>query len=203
MSGRRRFGWPQIKSQTVSASIRNSLPEYVGRLPVLQVFNPDCVCLGSGDHDRRRCSCIRWIPGPEGPNDSELAAMLRRGAAACPGDEACVELLIAHGFWLSQGAFRRHIDVLFDVDPKTGVLTFYAEIRWPAVLEELGARRSGFFPHGGVGVEQCVLSLAGMLAHEGTPSHLGWLLGMFDSDTRALVLKAIAHAADIPQEWAS
>ena len=114
----------------------------------------------------------------------QLAALLRGTAAGMLADTAATDLIIAHGRFLDDPAFRRIIAAgasVTDGQP-------FAVIRWNAALRAL---ENGHLPCSGS--ERAVLLIAASLA-EGTPVSLKENLGSLDRRNIALVTSAIAAA---------
>jgi len=114
----------------------------------------------------------------------QLAALLRGTAAGMLADTAAADLLIAHGHFLDDPAFRRIVAAgssVTDGQP-------FAVIRWNAAVTalELGSLHA-------TGSERAVLLIAASLA-EGTPVSLRECLGSLDRRNIALVTSAIAAA---------
>jgi hypothetical protein len=113
-----------------------------------------------------------------------LAALLRDTAAGMLPDMAAAGLIIAHGRFLHDPAFRRIIAAgasVTDGQP-------FAVIRWNAALWAL---EHGRLPCSGS--ERAVLLIAASLA-EGTPVSLRDCLGSLDRRNLALVTDAITAA---------
>ncbi len=113
-----------------------------------------------------------------------LAAMLADTAAGMLADTAAAGLIIAHGHFLHDPAFRRIIAAgssVTDGQP-------FAVIRWNAALWAL---ENGHLPC--TGSERAVLLIAASLA-EGTPVSLRDCPGSLDRRNIALVAAAITAA---------
>ena len=113
-----------------------------------------------------------------------LAALLRDAAAGMLPDTAATDLIIAHGHFLHDPAFRRIIAAgasVTDGQP-------FAVIRWNAAITALA---SGRLPCSGS--ERAVLLIAASLA-EGVPVSLRDCLGSLDRRNITLVTGAITAA---------
>ena len=113
-----------------------------------------------------------------------LAALIEATAAGMLCDTAAVSLIIAHGHFLHDPAFRRIIAAgssVTDGQP-------FAVIRWNAAITAL---ENGYLPCSGS--ERAVLLIAASLA-EGTPVSLRDCLGSLDRRNIALVTDAITAA---------
>lgn len=113
-----------------------------------------------------------------------LAALLRSTAAGMLADTAAADLVIAHGRFLPDPAFRKIIAAgasVTDGQP-------FAVIRWNAVVWAL---ENGHLPC--TGSERAVLLIAASLA-EGIPVSLRECLGSLDRRNIALVTAAVAAA---------
>ena len=113
-----------------------------------------------------------------------LACLLRDTAAGMLSDMAAASLIIAHGHFLHDPAFRRTIAAgssVTDGQP-------FAVIRWNAAVWAL---EHGHLPCSGS--ERAVLLIAASLA-EGTPVSLRDCLGNLDRRNLALVTGAITAA---------
>lgn len=113
-----------------------------------------------------------------------LAALLEGTAAGMLADTAAAGLIIAHGHFLHDPAFRRIIAAgssVADGQP-------FAVIRWNAAVTalELGCLHA-------TGSERAVLLIAASIA-EGTPVSLRDCLGSLDRRNIALVTDAITAA---------
>ncbi len=113
-----------------------------------------------------------------------LAALLEGTAAGMLADTAAAGLIIAHGHFLHDPAFRKIIAAgssVADGQP-------FAVIRWNAAVTalELGCLHA-------TGSERAVLLIAASIA-EGTPVSLRDCLGSLDRRTIALVTGAITAA---------
>ncbi len=113
-----------------------------------------------------------------------LAALLEGTAAGLLADTAAARLIIAHGHFLHEPAFRKIIAAgssVADGQP-------FAVIRWNAAVTalELGCLHA-------TGSERAVLLIAASIA-EGTPVSLRDCLGSLDRRTIALVTGAITAA---------
>jgi hypothetical protein len=113
-----------------------------------------------------------------------LAALLEGTAAGLLADTAAAGLIIAHGHFLHDPAFRRIIAAgssVADGQP-------FAVIRWNAAVTalELGCLHA-------TGSERAVLLIAASIA-EGTPVSLRDCLGSLDRRNIALVTDAITAA---------
>jgi len=113
-----------------------------------------------------------------------LAALLEGTAAGMLADTAAAGLIIAHGHFLHDPAFRRIIAAgssVADGQP-------FAAIRWNAAVTalELGCLHA-------TGSERAVLLIAASIA-EGTPVSLRDCLGSLDRRNIALVTDAITTA---------
>ncbi|MGH3268898.1 MAG: hypothetical protein ACRDN1_07515 [Trebonia sp.] len=113
-----------------------------------------------------------------------LAALLEGAAAGLLADTAAAGLIIAHGHFLHDPAFRRIIAAgssVADGQP-------FAVIRWNAAVTalELGCLHA-------TGSERAVLLIAASIA-EGTPVSLRDCLGSLDRRNIALVTDAITAA---------
>jgi hypothetical protein len=113
-----------------------------------------------------------------------LAALLRGTAAGMLADTAAADLVIAHGRFLPDPAFRRVIAAGASV---TGGQPF-AVIRWNAAVAAL---ENGCLPCSTS--ERAVLLIAASLA-EGIPVSLRECLGSLDRRNIALVTAAVAAA---------
>ena len=114
-----------------------------------------------------------------------LAALLRGTAAGMLADAAAAGLLIAHGHFLHDPAFRRVIAAgssVADGQP-------FAVIRWNAALTAL---ERGCMPCSAS--ERAVLLIAASLAEPGITVSLRECLGSLDRRNIALVTAAIAAA---------
>jgi len=114
-----------------------------------------------------------------------LAALLRGTAAGTLADAAAAGLIIAHGHFLHDPAFRKIIAAgssVADGQP-------FAVIRWNAAVTalELGSLHA-------TGPERAVLLIAASIA-EGTPVSLRDCLGSLDRRNIALVASAITAAS--------
>jgi len=113
-----------------------------------------------------------------------LAALLRGTAAGMLADTAAADLIIRHGRFLPDPAFRRIIAVgatVTDGQP-------FAVIRWNAAVTALETGHLSCSTS-----ERAVLLIAASLA-EGTPVSLRENLGSLDRRNIALVTDAIAAA---------
>ena len=113
-----------------------------------------------------------------------LAALLRGTAAGMLADTAAADLIIAHGRFLDDPAFRRIIAAgssVTDGQP-------FAVIRWNAAVWAL---QNGHLPCSTS--ERAVLLIAASLA-EGIPVSLRECLGSLDRRNIALVTAAVAAA---------
>jgi len=113
-----------------------------------------------------------------------LAGLLRDAAAGLLPDMAAADLIIAHGHFLHDPAFRRIIAAgssVTDGQP-------FAVIRWNAALWAL---ENGHLPCSGS--ERAVLLIAASLA-EGAPVSLRDCLGSLDRRNITLVTDAITAA---------
>jgi hypothetical protein len=113
-----------------------------------------------------------------------LASVLRGTAAGMLADAAAADLIIAHGHFLHDPAFRRIIAAgasVTDGQP-------FAVIRWNAAVTAL---ELGCLPC--TGSEKAVLLIAASLA-EGIPVSLRDCLGSLDRHNIALVTAAITAA---------
>jgi hypothetical protein len=113
-----------------------------------------------------------------------LAALIEATAAGMLADTAAAGLIIAHGHFLHDPAFRRIIAAgssVTDGQP-------FAVIRWNAAVWAL---EHGHLPC--TGSERAVLLIAASLA-EGTPVSLRDCLGSLDRRNIALVTDAITAA---------
>lgn len=114
----------------------------------------------------------------------QLAALIRDTAAGMLADAAAADLLIAHGRFLDDPAFRRIIAAgasVADGQP-------FAVIRWNAAVAAL---ENGHLPCSTS--ERSVLLIAASLA-EGIPVSLRECLGSLDRRNIALVTSAVAAA---------
>ena len=114
-----------------------------------------------------------------------LAALLRSTAAGMLADIAAVDLIIAHGRFLDDPAFRRIIAAgssVADGQP-------FAVIRWNAAVWAL---ENGHLPCSGS--ERAVLLIAASLAEPGITISLRECLGSLDRRNIALVTAAVAAA---------
>ena len=114
-----------------------------------------------------------------------LAALLRASAAGMLADAAATDLLIAHGRFLHDPAFRKIIAAgssVADGQP-------FAVIRWNAALTAL---ERGCLPCSTS--ERAVLLIAASLAEPGITVSLRECLGSLDRRNIALVTAAIAAA---------
>ena len=114
-----------------------------------------------------------------------LAALLRATAAGMLADTAAADLIIAHGRFLPDPAFRRIIAAgasVTDGQP-------FAVIRWNAALWAL---ENGHLPCSGS--ERSVLLIAASLAEPGIAISLRENLGSLDRRNITLVTDAIAAA---------
>jgi hypothetical protein len=115
----------------------------------------------------------------------QLAALLRGTAAGMPADAAAAGLLIAHGHFLHDPAFRKIIAAgssVADGQP-------FAVIRWNAALTAL---ERGCMPCSTS--ERAVLLIAASLAEPGITVSLRECLGSLDRRNIALVTAAITAA---------
>lgn len=113
-----------------------------------------------------------------------LAVMIRDAAAGLLADTAAADLIIAHGHFLHDPAFRRIIAAgssVTDGQP-------FAVIRWNAAVTAL---ENGYLCCSGS--ERAVLLIAASLA-EGTPVSLRDCLGSLDRRSITLVTSAITAA---------
>lgn len=113
-----------------------------------------------------------------------LAALLRGTAAGMLADVAAADLIIAHGRFLPDPAFRRIIAAgasVTDGQP-------FAVIRWNAAVTAL---ELGYLPCSTS--ERAILLIAASLA-EGIPVSLRECLGSLDRRNIALVTAAVAAA---------
>ncbi len=113
-----------------------------------------------------------------------LAALLRDAAAGLLADAAAADLIIQHGHFLHDPAFRHIIAAgssVTDGQP-------FAVIRWNAAVTALAG---GHLPCSGS--ERAVLLIAASLA-EGTPVSLRDCLGNLDQRSITLVTDAITAA---------
>jgi hypothetical protein len=113
-----------------------------------------------------------------------LAGLIRDAAAGMLPDMAAADLIIGHGHFLHEPAFRRIIAAgssVTDGQP-------FAVIRWNAALWAL---ENGHLPCSGS--ERAVLLIAASLA-EGTPVSLRENLGSLDRRNITLVTDAITAA---------
>jgi hypothetical protein len=114
-----------------------------------------------------------------------LAALLRSTAAGMLADTAAAGLIIAHGRFLDDPAFRPIIAAgasVADGQP-------FAVIRWNAVVWAL---ENGHLPC--TGSERAVLLIAASLAEPGITISLRECLGSLDRRNIALVTAAVAAA---------
>jgi hypothetical protein len=114
-----------------------------------------------------------------------LAALLRGAAAWMLADTAATDLIIAHGRFLDDPAFRRIIAAgasVADGQP-------FAIIRWNAAVTAL---ETGHLPCSAS--ERSILLIAASLAEPGIMISLGECLGSLDRRNIALVTDAIAAA---------
>ena len=114
-----------------------------------------------------------------------LAALLRGTAAGMLADTAAADLIIAHGRFLPDPAFRRIIAAgasVADGQP-------FAVIRWNAVVWAL---ENGHLPC--TGSERAVLLIAASLAEPAITISLRECLGSLDRRSIALVAGAITAA---------
>ena len=115
----------------------------------------------------------------------QLAALLRGTAAGMLADAAAADLLIAHGHFLHDPAFRKVIAAgssVADGQP-------FAVIRWNAALTAL---ERGCMPCSTS--ERAVLLIAASLAEPGVTVSLRECLGSLDRRNIALVTAAITAA---------
>lgn len=115
----------------------------------------------------------------------QLAALIRGAAAGMLADTAAADLLIAHGRFLDDPAFRRIIAAgasVTDGQP-------FAVIRWNAAVTAL---ENGHLPCSTS--ERAVLLIAASLAEPGITVSLRECLGSLDRRNIALVTSAIAAA---------
>jgi hypothetical protein len=114
-----------------------------------------------------------------------LAALLRGTAAGMLADTAATDLIIAHGRFLDDPAFRRIIAAgasVADGQP-------FAVIRWNAAVTAL---ENGYLPCSTS--ERSVLLIAASLAEPGIMISLRDCLGSLDRRNIALVTAAVAAA---------
>jgi hypothetical protein len=114
-----------------------------------------------------------------------LAALLRGTAAGMLADTAATDLIIAHGRFLDDPAFRRIIAAgasVADGQP-------FAVIRWNAAVTAL---ENGYLPCSAS--ERSVLLIAASLAEPGIMISLRDCLGSLDRRNIALVTAAVAAA---------
>ena len=114
-----------------------------------------------------------------------LAALLRGTAAGMLADTAAADLIIAHGRFLDDPAFRRIIAAgssVADGQP-------FAVIRWNAAVTAL---ENGYLPCSTS--ERAVLLIAASLAEPGITISLRDCLGCLDRRNIALVTAAVAAA---------
>lgn len=114
-----------------------------------------------------------------------LAALLRGSAAGMLADAAAADLIIAHGRFLDDPAFRRIIAAgssVADGQP-------FAVIRWNAAVTAL---ENGHLPCSTS--ERAVLLIAASLAEPGIMISLRDCLGSLDRRNIALVTSAVAAA---------
>ncbi|MDA8265041.1 MAG: hypothetical protein M0T79_06805 [Actinomycetota bacterium] len=112
----------------------------------------------------------------------DLEAALRAGAAGWVRDEAAVDLLIAHGAWLTRNDFREcvgHDAIPPGFPPETAWIDFAT-----AINEEMPAPPNDYK----------ILCLAAELAGDDTGVPIGALLADLDASETSLVLDAVAHA---------
>lgn len=123
-----------------------------------------------------------------GAQTAEVVAALRRGVSGSFSQEAALELLIAHGWWLRRPEFLSDLvdGRSSDGDTRGG----RSRIRWSGVEEFLVQR-------GAVGsrVDRAVLRCATSVADRSSPGALGQLVGELDIRSTVLLLQAIAHRA--------
>ena len=115
----------------------------------------------------------------------QLAALLRGTAAGMLADAAAADLLIAHGHFLHDPAFRKIIAAgssVADGQP-------FAVIRWNAALTAL---ERGCMPCSTS--ERAILLIAASLAEPGITASLRECLGSLDRRNIALVTAAITAA---------
>ncbi|MGH3267968.1 MAG: hypothetical protein ACRDN1_02695 [Trebonia sp.] len=115
----------------------------------------------------------------------QLACLLRDAAAGMLADMAAADLIIAHGRFLDDPAFRRIIAAGSSITTGQPL----AVIRWNAAVHCL---ETGRLPCSGS--EAAVLKIAASLAEPGITISLRDCLGNLDPRTIALVTSAITAA---------
>jgi hypothetical protein len=118
-------------------------------------------------------------------DSGRLAALLRDAAAGMLPDTAAADLIIRHGHFLHDPAFRRIIAAgssVTDGQP-------FAVIRWNAAVTALA---SGYLPCSGS--ERAILLIAASLAEPGIAISLRENLGNLDRRNITLVTAAITAA---------
>lgn len=129
-------------------------------------------------------------PGPlplAGWGHREVAAALRLGAGGALGEEAAVELLIAHDVWLHRSAFRRDTLDVVDADPRV------LAVDWAAVLAHAGTSPAS-------GSEIAVLRIAAGLAGHDSGCSLRDLLTGLDRTNAGHVVRAVAHTTGLEHD---
>lgn len=114
-----------------------------------------------------------------------LAALLRSTASGMLADTAAADLIIAHGRFLDDPAFRR---IIAAGAPAAGGQPF-AVIRWNAAVTALETGRLALSSS-----ERAVLLIAASLAEPGVRVSLRECLGSLDRRNIALVTAAVAAA---------
>lgn len=110
-------------------------------------------------------------------------------------EEAAVELMIGHRWWLAREDF---IDAFVEWD---GLDLAMAWVHWPAAVAALGAGRLVCSSS-----EAAVLQIAASIV-EGTPVALGEAVSSLDGHHAVLVARAVLHAAGgqggtaVPGAW--
>jgi hypothetical protein len=126
---------------------------------------------------------------PAGTTVAELAAALRRDAEGYLPTVAAVELLIAHGHWLSRGPFRRCcVSWLPDDDEGPAV----AAVEWSAVAALLAGQVADE-PLFDTDSERGVLAVAASIA-AGHPCDLGSVLLSCDAANVRRIADAVLNA---------
>jgi hypothetical protein len=129
---------------------------------------------------------VRW-DGPSATAPEGLTAMLRAGARGLYVEEAAVELVLRHGYWIGREDFTgRFVHGQADPDPVGDQPV--AAIDWHGAVEGL---ERGELPCSSS--ELSVLKIAASLGG-GCPVSLRLLLGGFDQVNIALVAEVVLHA---------
>jgi hypothetical protein len=116
---------------------------------------------------------------------ADLAEMLRRPAAGLLSEEAAVDLLIGHGFWLARLDFTGwYVDVETDPVRAEDSVAF---VRWKAAANAVKAGRLVCS-----GSEAAMLRIAASVA-DGVAVDLRNALSGLDSSNLGLVLEALAR----------